>query len=468
MTQQLQLKPKQHQVIEAVNDPIVDTLVLFGTVGTGKTDVAAHVVLSIADSMPKTYWPVFRQHLTTAKKTVIPSYLEMADKMNMIEGVDYRFNKQDYQLVFPNGSVIPFIEADITKDRDAKKVKGINASGNHLDEPDELDEIMFVAATSRKGRRNENGQPSLSILTLNPTDGHLKTKFYDRWKAGTLPPNVRCIEFDLADSWQTQQDIDQLLTNPSWWTERYLHNNWDYADESTSLFKSRSWAESLVDELNPAAIRSAGYDVARSGVDRSVRALLYDLTIADLTITKDKAEHVSLPKQAEWLLEDAGDNHYGIERTAIDAVGLGIGMVDDLARGGYHAREYMSGAKPDPDVRLDVSDNSSLNFDNLRSQMIYLYARGVELGLIKHFKGSPWLKELQQEAMQHKYDTSDKVFKVESKEKIKKRLGVSPDLFDSVLMALYVALKQVPTMEGFDVDDEDDDAITDGLLDETF
>lgn len=463
----LELKPKQASVIDALNDPVVDTIVLIGTVGTGKTDIAAHSVLSIADSFPKTYWPVFRKNISTHISTTIPSYLEMADKMGLIEGVDYRYNKSPHYLEFPNKSRIPFLEADITKDREGKKIKGINASGNHIDEPDELELVMFTQATSRRGRRNENGQPSVSILSMNPTDGYLKAKYYDPWKAGTLPPNVRVIEFDINDSWQSKRDVEALKDNPEWWTERYLFNNWDYSDESMSLFKSRHWAASMVDELDGTAKRAAGYDVARNARgDRSVRALGYGLALADLAIVKDKDVLMELPDQADWLKKDAVDNGYGIADAAIDAVGLGQGMVDDLARDQLFARAFKSGLSPDPDVFLEITDTSGLNYDNLRSQLGYLYARGVERGVIKHYKGCPFLNDLFKEAAMHQFEVTDKVFKLESKEHVKQRLGFSPDLFDAVLMWLYVALR--PTVPFTFSTDELDDSITGGLLDTTF
>lgn len=47
----LQLKPKHIEAVQAVNDPTVDTLVLLGVVGSGKTDVAAHIDLCIAVRM---------------------------------------------------------------------------------------------------------------------------------------------------------------------------------------------------------------------------------------------------------------------------------------------------------------------------------------------------------------------------------------------------------------------------------
>lgn len=439
----LQLGQKQARAVQAVNDPRVDTLVLFGSVGTGKTDVAAHVVLSICYQFPKTYWPVFRQNISTAMKTIIPSYLEMADKMGFVSGSDYFYNNTLHTFTFlHNKSVIIFVEADSTKDRDGKKIKGINATGNHIDEADELQHQMFIQATSRRGRRNEAGQPSLSIVTMNPNDSWAKELYFDPWKAGTLPPNVAAIEFDLSDSWQSRADIEALKTNPEWWTQRYLYNNWEYSDESTSLFKSRAWAASIVESLNGAASRCAGYDVARSGTDRSVRALLYGATIADIAIVKDKTEQKDTGEQADWLIADAGLSGYGIERLAVDAVGLGVGVVDGLAKSGYKCREYMSGAKPDPHIRLEDNDRVPVNFDNLRSQMIYLYARGVELGIIKHFAGCPFLKDLQKEAMVHNFDITDKVLRVESKDKIKVRLGASPDILDAVVMGLYIALRK--------------------------
>ena len=189
-------------------------------------------------------------------------------------------------------------------------------------------------------------------------------------------------------------------------------------------------------------MRSAGYDVARSGTDRSVRSLLYGTTLADLAIVKDKTQQLDTGVQADWLVTDAPMSGYGLERLAVDAVGLGVGVVDGLAKQGFKAREFMSGAKPDPEVKLTDEDNIPLTFDNLRSQMIYLYARGIELGIIKHFVSCPYLKELQKEAMVHNYDTTDKVLKVESKDKVKARLGASPDLLDAVVMGLYVALRR--------------------------
>src|SRR6185437_15123548 len=111
-------------------------------------------------------------------------------------------------------------------------------SGNHIDEADELDETMFITATSRRGRRNDFGQPSLSIITMNPNDTHLKQLYYDPWRAGTLPSDTVVIEFTLEDSWQTAADIEALKRNPKPWVERYPKNNTSYKEDIASLYTS--------------------------------------------------------------------------------------------------------------------------------------------------------------------------------------------------------------------------------------
>lgn len=427
----LQLKPKQQKVIDALNDPKVHTIVLIGAVGTGKTDVAAHVGISLAYTFDKTYFPVIRQNISTAKRSVIPSYLEMLDKMNFVEGEDFKYNKQDFEITFTkNRSKIGFVEADVTKDRQARKLKGINATANHIDEADELDETMFVTAVSRRGRRNMNGQPSVSIITMNPNSTYLKKKYYDPWKAGKLPKGVVVIEFTIEDSWQSKEDIDLMFDNPEPWVERYLRNNWDYNDDSSSLFKYRFFDAALVKELDKNAVRTIGYDVARSGSDRSVVALWYGRTLVDIQIVKDKREQMKTDDQALELIKYATQNSVLMENLAVDAVGVGVGVVDHMHSKGLNVREFVSGASP-----------TVPKYDMLRSQVIFELSQGLEKGTIFIYEGCPYRNELISEAMIHNHKTSDKILSVESKDEIKKRTGgLSPDIMDAVVMGLYPQL----------------------------
>lgn len=451
----LTLKPKQKLAVDAVNNPLIDTLVLLGTVGTGKTDVAAHIVISICHKFAKTYWPVFRANLTTAKKSVIPSYEIMLERMGFIEGEDYKFNRTESFIKFTNGSIIAFVEADETKDRQGKKIKGINATGNHIDEADELSLTMFTQANSRKGRRNELGQPSLTIWTLNPTDAEHLVSVYDQYLEGKLPPNICVVEFTLEDSWQSQSDIDSLLTNPKWWVERYIHNNWRYKDEEKTIFKSALFARAKTDTI-VAGRRTMGYDVADEGRDRAGGAEWENFTLYDITITKDSDEKVRPEIQADWIINRSDEKSIGYENIAVDGVGNGVGVITAGRLKGADFSVYKSGLSPDiyltfNDQALSKSEaekNSELvSFNNLRSQVAYMLAMGMEQGKVKLYIDTPYLADFIEEAQQHHNEIKDKVFILESKEKIKARTGKSPDIFDMVLMGFYKQLKKEHRLE---------------------
>jgi len=456
---QLQLKTKQKQAVDAVNDPVVDTLILLGTVGTGKTDVAAHIVISICKTFPNTRWPVFRQNISTALETVIPSYLDMLDKMGFIQDIDYIYREKPYFIKFPNGSSIRFREADRTKDRGGKKIKGINASGNHVDEPDELDEEMLVQAVSRKGRKNEEGQPSLSILSLNPTDVQYFVDIYNKYREpeiyGYPPPNIRVIEFTLEDSWQSQADINQLMTNPKWWVERYLYNNWKYKDEDQTIFKSQLFAKAKTDEYKTGR-QTVGYDVAEDGKDLSVAATWDNFTLVDIKVTKKREEKVATDKQAHWLINYSDELSIGYENVAVDGVGIGVGVLATARDNDVNFAVYKSGFAPDPTLTFEAHAPTEseieraqdiVSYDMLRSQMAAMFAQGMEQGKIKILDSCPYLKELISEAQTHHQDITNKVFRLESKKDIKKRSGKSPDVFDAVVMGLWLQMKKQKKVE---------------------
>lgn len=439
------LKPKQQQVLKLIDDPKIHTIVLIGPVGTGKTDVAAYIMWSIALEFPKSFIPVFRKNLSTARTSVIPSYLNMADKMNLVQGRHYKYDKTNHYIeVLSNKSVMPFVEADETKDRQGRKIKGMNATANHIDEPDEIAQIMFITATSRRGRKNDSGQPSVSIITMNPNDTYLRETYYNPWRDGKLPKGVALVEFTLEDSWQTEQDIDAMMTNPNGWKQRYLFNNWDYQDDDNSLFKYKYFAAALVKMFDPTSIRTVGNDVARTGTDRSVIAMWAGNTLVDIIITKDKTEKIKTDDQAMMLIKYMTENSVLAENVAVDAVGVGVGVVDHAKSKGIVVKEFVSGAAP---VKVKNADGSlePSKYDKLRSQVIWEFSLGLEQGRYKIFEGCPYRNELISEAMAHLHEISDKLLSVESKDKVKERTGsLSPDIFDAVIMGLFPQLKVDP------------------------
>lgn len=424
----LQLKPKQHQAIQLINNPQIDVIVLIGSVETGKTYVAAHAMLSIAHSFPNAFIPVVRLNKTTAKTTVLRSYLKVLAESNYVEDQDYKLNRQEGEIkLLHNNSSLLLVEADHTKDPDHMKLKGLEANAMHIDEIDELKQSAYEMAQSRVGRDPKHPAPPVTVITMNPNNKWCKGEFYDRWKAGTLPPNVAVIEFTRYDSWSDQTRYEKMIASrPRPWIERYINNNWNYEDDADSLFKYRHFDAALTDNLPAEAMRHIGYDVAREGSDRSVVALWYGNTLVDVQIVKDKDDQITTDEQALWLIKYMTQNAVTRDHTNVDAVGIGVGIVDFMKSRGLMPQEFKSGASP-----------TSPEYDMLRSEVIYHFARGLEKGTIKIYEGCPFRNELISEAMAHNHKVGDKKLAVESKADVKKRTGsMSPDIFDAVVMGL--------------------------------
>lgn len=433
----LELKPKQNQVIELINDSKIDVIVLIGSVETGKTFVAAHAMVSIADTFPNTFIPIVRLNKTTAKTTVLRTYQKVLSESNFIDEVDYHIDRQAGEVRFlKNKSSLMLIEADHTKDRDHMKLKGLEANAMHIDEVDEIIETAYDMAQSRVGRDPKHPAPPITIVTMNPNDKWCKFKFYKAWKEGRLPDNIAVVEFTRWDSWSDQDRYEKLIaTRPKPWVERYINNNWDFADDMDSLFKYRHFDAALTRELDPNLTRYVGYDVARTGSDRSVVALWYGKTLVDIVVSKDKEEEMTTDEQGLWLIRYLHENSVLPKNANVDAVGVGVGVVDHMKSKGLFVTEFVSGSRPTSD-----------QYDMLRSEVIYEFAQGLEKGEIKIYEGCPYRNELISEAMAHNHKVGDKKLAVESKEDVKKRTGsLSPDIFDAVVMGLRNQLVKKPT-----------------------
>lgn len=293
---------------------------------------------------------------------------------------------------------------------------------------------MFTSATSRKGRHNTNGQPSINLVTMNPNNTFLKEMFYRPYRENRLPPGIVVIEFTLEDSWQTDEEIELMRTNPRPWVERYLNNNWDYIDDDNSLFSYAFFDASITNELDLNKHRYMGVDVAREGKDRSVVALWYEKTLVDIKVIKDATEKKTTDEQALEVIKHMTRQSVIASNVSIDGVGVGVGVIDHMHSKGIEVTTFKSGASATMDT-----------YDNLRSQVIWEFSQGLEKGQIKIYSGCPYRNELISEAMMHLKKIDDKKLIVESKDKVKKRTGsMSPDIFDAVVMGLYPQLKLEP------------------------
>lgn len=450
------LKPKQKSVAQLIIDhPEIDEIVLIGPTGTGKSALAAHLLISMCDDFDMSQIFVWRKNFSTARKTIWRTYKKMLTDMAMIDEEDYHLNEGSLLIEFPNKSLITFAEADASKDKDQNKIKGLDITANQIEEANEFIEDAVDMVMSRKGRANQNGQPSINILTMNPNNGWCKSRYYDKWKKGELPSNVAVVEFTLEDSWQTDQDINSLIrSKPKWWVERYLKNNWNYLDEDHALISGYLWEKATVFHI-PAAEKDAdgkpipkdprykldkviGVDVSDNGGDACVASLIEDgiltqqkeLVIPERTYGQN-SEVDSRPTGylfAQQLIawaESKGFTKGQARQISLEVNGVGTSMRDSMKILGWHIDEYTATGKSRNETML-----------NMRRAMD---EGEVQVLQKESYRGHD--DELWREISAHDTDMVDGVEKVTSKKIIKEVLGRSPDYADSFSIAVRMHSK---------------------------
>jgi len=414
-----QISQKQNLVAQAIKSKQKKIIVLAGALGTSKTFGAAVILISLASQYPGSIIGVGRRNMTEMRRGTLLSFEEAAKKMGITA---FKENRLEMFWHFDNGSKILFFEIDRSHDRDFSKIKSMNLTCAFIDEIDAVQKEGMLAVYGRVGRANENGAPDFLLLACNPNESWVKEDYYDKFKESKLSHDVEFVEFDMGDSFLNPDYFTKFDSSPNNWRQRYLLNNWSYGDDESSLFKYASLDRSHVSVLNEGTTY-AGLDVARFGQDRSVAALWQENQLIDITIFKDKEDKISNVQLANLFKDYCLNNQVGYEHACVDAVGNGSGVVDYLHDKQFYVKEFIAGA------------SSSENYNNKRSETTHKLAQAFEKGDVKLFDSCPYLSELKKELTMQNYEVKDKVLRIESKDRIKERLGLSPDISDAVMMA---------------------------------
>ena len=450
----MKISAKQDNIAAAIHAGYKQIL-LEGAIGTSKTYGAAMAMLTIANEYPGSHVYVARKNMTELKRTTLLSFREAAADMGMVENYHYTENNSAnfWQLKGQgaNPSYVHFIEADHTKDRQFTKIKGLNMTCLFVDEADGIIEDAYNMLASRTGRANKNGAPDFVLLACNANETWVKDRFYDPFKGinkkGPLPTDTTVIEFEIADSFLGMAYYSKFDNNPLQWRQRYLYNNWEYGDDTYSLFKYRHMDSVHVSTFKRGT-RSLSVDAGRTH-DRTVVSLWDNMCLVDIVIIKDLGETMEYEEQAQEIYDYATNNGVGWENIDVDAVGEGQGLITAFkTMFNWVVNPFVSNSTPDSKIALErkLARASSLEekqrirrehpivFKDLRSEHTYLLSQGIEAGTVTFWDGCPYLGNFKKEATMHNHTTDNGVLTVEAKEKVKARTGQSPDIFDSVMM----------------------------------
>lgn len=443
----IEISAKQKQAIDIAFNPQVTELLYGGANGSGKSFVVCQICVLFAKMYPGVRIFIGRRTLKSLKQSTINTLINKVHPAMGVGFDEYNLHLQDMTLDYKNGSVIIFGELEHKpSDDEYGRLGSLEIDFGIIEEAGEVGLRAFTMLKSRTGRgilAKYHNIPGFVIATANPAQNFLKTRFYDpyeklggggyqQWEIGKVEiggedkPAYRA--FLSANAYDNpflpQSYIDNLNSLPDMERKRAF-GDWNYADEDNMLFKVGLLDKATTYELPDPGDLYIGVDVAAQGKDRSCYTLIKNgvviaQKISSVQMNWDKNSEKPLFRlMADELIEFAMKNGFTsreAKHIAIEGNGIGQALVSSIKERGWAAMEFTATHKS----RSENYNQLQLDFDS---------------GDLKLYHEMNGLEDLRKELLAHTFEMNNQEISVEKKEKIKLRLGRSPDLSDALAIA---------------------------------
>lgn len=360
-----------------------------------------------------------------------PRYAYLAPQYNQAKDVAWSYlktyagkipgtkiNESETFVELPNGSRIRIYGAD-----NPDRLRGIYLDGVVMDEvadmkPEVWDEVVLPTLTDRQGWALFIGTPKgvnrfSELFDKAQSQPGWYAERFDVYETGALPPT----EIELARATMPDNAFRQ----------EYLCD-FAAANENTLIPLPGALAakgKHLTSDLYSFAPRTIGVDVARYGDDRTVILRRQGLASFKPIVLKGADAMAVADRVASEIVEWKPDAVF-IDGTG----GYGAGVIDRLRQLGHSPIEVQFGGKA-----------SDQRFKNKRTEMMWGVKEWLEAG-----GALPDDMQLVRELSAPTYtlDNARGVFELESKDDLKARIGVSPDLADALALTFAFPVAAAP------------------------
>lgn len=396
-------------------------LLFGGAMGGGKSWFLCAEAIRNAMQFEGNRLVIVRKELSVLRRTILVTFLAICPP-EIIKS----FNQTSLTVTFINGSVLIFMDANISKDPLLNKLKGLEIGWAGIDEANEVSIDAYRILKTRLRWILPNGKsPRYEIrLTSNPEQSWLIPTFIQSANSDEVYIQSLTLDNFSEDSEYFKIMKEAFKDNPQM-MNKYLYGDWSMTDSINQLIPSESI-------LKCAQLTSSGYsmslgvDPARFGSDRTVFIVL-DKGNVELIETHQETSTNQIVTRIIELMEQYKIHPYFV---GIDGVGVGTGVIDNLKSMGYEVQDLIGGAKP-----IEILYENNFQPFNLRSQMYYELRNDIIEGNIGNLIDEGLKLELG--SIQYEVN-SERTIRVSSKDVIKKILGKSPDLADALCYANWV------------------------------
>lgn len=413
-----------------------------GSGNSGKSWLEAYWLTLMSISFPGTGWFLARETLTVLKDTTLKTLFKVFKECNIKEEIHYRYREQASIIEFKNGSEIFLLDLAFSpSDELYQWLGGYEFTGGVVDESGEVNKAAINALASRIGRRknSEYGIMGKILEGFNPSMTHIFIRYYLPWKKKEVRAEYKFVKALPADN--PSPDVagwarSIRATGDMQLIERLLEGNFEYEADPTCLIDKEALADIFTNTHVEKGRKCITSDIARLGGDRIVIIEWEGMRGKVTAFNKQKLTVSTAAIEAARIRNSCGKSD-----VLVDADGMGSGVEDF---GGF--KGFVNGSSPMIDPKKPLGPDGKPvkeNFDNLKSQCAFRIAEIINDKKL-YLECEDWMTDLiMQELAQLKKKNADSDGKnaIIPKDKMKEKLGRSPDFLDAILMRSWFELR---------------------------
>jgi len=416
----------------------VNELLYGGAAGGGKSFIGCFWLIVSALKYPGTRWLMGRAKLDTLKSTTLKTFFEVAGKLGLKENVHYRYNQMNKMIKFYNQSEIVLKDLfSYPSDPEFDSLGSLEITGAFIDECNQISlKAKTIVATRIRFKLDEfNLEPKI-IMTCNPARNWVYNEFYKKSLDGNLEEYKSFIPaLNTDNEYITAHYVKQLNRADTVTKNRLLYGNWEYQDE-LSMFNYDSIMAIFIDskqtkflELPDKKNVFITIDVARLGKDKTCILVWDDMTVIDVI----ELSKMRLNLQKEIIDELKVKYQIKNKQLIFDTDGVGGGLADNF-----------------PGCLEIVNNSKALmdeNYQNLKTQLYFKLADKINSGEITIYCNADIQLRLTQELQVLKREKADQDGKIHMtpKDSVKKQIGRSPDISDSMAFRMLLVVEPQAT-----------------------
>jgi hypothetical protein len=425
----IKLTKKQTSAWIKLTDDVTNEMLFGGSAGGGKSFIGCLWVTTMCLRNAGTRYLIGRTVLTQLRLTTLNTLFETLQRMEMKSGEHYVYNGQSNVITFNNKSEIILKDLQYNpSDPNFDSLGGLELTGAFIDEAAQITSLAYNVIKSRiRFKLTEYNLIPKILMTANPSNTWIKKEFYIPFVQQQLPQNkmfIPSLPFDnphLPPSY-----IEMLQSLPTQQRRRLLEGDWNYLDESDSVFNFDKITSCVFKQTpNTKDTKYMSVDVARFGDDRTVICIWVGLVLVDIK-TFSKLDTVEVSDNIKSLIRSHGIHPQNV---IVDSDGVGGGVADQI-----RGKNFVNNSRP----------LLNENYTNLKTQCYIKLSELFNEGKISLNLMEPQLvDDLTQELLSIKFKDIDKDNKINimSKDEQKRILGKSPDLADALMMRMIYEIK---------------------------